>query len=65
MTNNYCNNKMIEQKQKTIENLHRYYKYRIMYEKTKELLKYKQKIRHDLKQMCMTERWQIWENKNI
>ena len=65
MTNNYCNNKMIENKQKTIKNLHKYYRCRIAYEKTKELLKYKQKIRGDLKKLCMTERWQIWEDKDI
>jgi len=35
------------------------------YLKAKELLKYKTKIRGDLKALCMTERWQIWKDKKL
>ena len=29
------------------------------------LLKDKERIRRDLKELCMTERWQIWEGKKL
>lgn len=42
-----------------------YYRAREEYRIAKALLKYKQKVRGDLKALCMTERWQEWEGKEL
>jgi hypothetical protein len=65
MTENYCNKKMIENGEKTVDDLQKYMYYRIKYETFKSLLKYKEQVRHDLKVLCMTDRWQIWKGKKL
>ena len=45
--------------------IHEYHKARERYLISKELLKYKEIVRADLKTMCMTDRWQIWEGKEL
>lgn len=45
--------------------VHEYYKNREQYIVAKQILKYLNKTRADLKAMCMTNRWQIWEGKKL
>ena len=49
----------------TPHQVHEYHKAREKYLINKELLKEKQRIRGDLKKMCMTDRYQIWEGKKL
>ncbi len=42
-----------------------YFKAREKYIIAKESLKIKEKIRADLKSMCMTNRWQIWRGRKL
>ena len=45
--------------------VHEYHKAREQYIVARELLKYQQRIRGDLKKLCMTDRWQLWEHKKL
>ena len=49
----------------TSKDIYDYFVVREKYIIAKELLKYKEKVRSDLKSLCMTDRWQIWENKKL
>lgn len=42
-----------------------YFKAREKYLIVKELLKCKSRVRADLKSLCMTDRWQVWEGKKL
>ena len=42
-----------------------YFRAREQYLITKELLKYKERVRADLKAMCMTDRWQEWHGRTL
>jgi len=60
MTNKWCNFNNA-----SVYDVHEYNKAREQYVIARELLKYKQKVRSDLKKLCMTNRWQIWEGKHL
>jgi len=60
MTNKWCNFNNA-----SVYDVHEYHKAREQYVIARELLKYKQKVRSDLKKLCMTNRWQIWEGKHL
>ena len=65
MSKNYCCPKDVETKKKTIWEYKKYNQLLTNYLIHKELLKHKEIVRRDLKQLCMTERWQIWERKRL
>ena len=65
MTNKYCTINHVINNEKTQEQLYEYFKARTKYEVAKEILKEKSKTRHDLKKLCMTERWQIWQGRKL
>ena len=65
MTTLYCSVSHVLSGEKSPFDLEAYYQKRIMYQSAKEKLKLLQQLRGTLKKMCMTERWQIWEGKNL
>lgn len=65
MTALYCTTRQIHQGEKSPFDLEAYYRKRIAYQCAKEQLKLLQQVRGTLKKMCMAERWQIWEGKDL
>ena len=63
--NNYVSIQQLEKGEKSLDEFLKYENISKNYLIAKDRLKLLQKIRGDLKALCMTERWQIWENKKL
>lgn len=61
----FCTKRQVLSGEKSLFDLDAYYRKRTEYISTKERLKLLQNIRRTLKKLCMTDRWQIWEGKNL
>ena len=65
MTETYCYPGQISTGEKTPDDYYNYMLARVDYEKAKVSLKIYEQERHILKNMCMTDRWQIWKDKKL
>lgn len=65
MSKNYCNIWNVLKEENSVEDFYKYLNLQNSYVINKELLKVYQQIRGDLKKLCMTDRWQIWEGKDL
>jgi hypothetical protein len=62
---NYVSIQQFEKGEKSLDEFLKYNNTVKNYLVAKDKLKLLQKIRGDLKSLCMTERWQLWENKKL
>lgn len=60
-----CGRKQVERGEKSIRDLEQYYHKRIEYEIAKERLKTLNSVRAVLRELCNTDRWQVWEGKKL
>ena len=61
----YVSTFQVEKGEKSIQDFMEYKNVTVQYLNKKDRLKLLQEIRSDLKNLCRTDRWQIWEGKNI
>lgn len=61
----YCTKSMVLAGERPIDDLEAYYRKRVVYQSAKERLKLLNDVRGTLKQLCMTDRWQVWEGKTL
>lgn len=65
MTKAYVYKHQVTSGEKTIDEFQNYFHKRIEYEKTKAILAEVKLIRKNLKALCMTERWQLWQGRAL